>query len=211
MRYLELIARWRRRARLTAVSDPREAARIHVADALLCLRVGIPAASSVVDVGSGAGLPGIPLAVIRDDLRVTLLDADRRKVAFLEAAVRDLGLASVHVAMLTAEDAARTAMREAFDLAVARALAPLDVSWELTLPLVSVGGRAVLLKGPSVQAELARGQAVATALGGGDQAWSEWVLRGGERRIIVTVTKLRPTPARFPRRPGVPRRRPIKG
>jgi 16S rRNA (guanine527-N7)-methyltransferase len=149
--------------------------------------------------------------VIRDDLRVTLLDADRRKAAFLEATVSDLGLSAVHVAMLAAEDAARTAMREAFDLAVARALAPLDVSWELTLPLVSVGGRAVLLKGPSVRAELARGQAAATALGGGDQTWSEWALRGGERRIIVTVMKLAPTPTRFPRRPGIPRRRPLKG
>jgi len=102
-------------------------------------------------------------------------------------------------------------MRERFDLATARALAPLAVACELTLPFLRVGGRAVLLKGPSARAELRDGRAASAILGGSDPQLIEATLAGGERRIVVAVTKLEPTPAEFPRRPGVPRHRPLKG
>ena len=210
IRYLDLLSRWRSRARLTAIADPRAAARLHIADSLICLRTGIPSGASLIDVGSGAGLPGIPLAIVRGDLEVTLLEAESRKAAFLEIAVGELGL-RISVVCVPAEVAARGPLREQFDVAVARAVAPLPVLCELTLPFVRVGGRAVLLKGPSVRAELRDGRAPALALGGSEPNLSEWSLGGGERRVLVVILKREPTPDRFPRRPGLPRRRPIKG
>lgn len=208
--YLGLIARWRSRARLTAVADHAEAARLHIADSLLCLRTTFTPGSSVVDVGSGAGLPGIPLAIVRDDLRVTLLEPDRRKAAFLEGAVAELDLRAAVLAV-PAEEAGRGRQRESFDIAVARAVAPLVVSCELTLPLVRVGGRVVLLKGPSVTVELGGGRGAARVLGGSDLEVSEWTLRGGERRLLVVIRKDHPTPPGYPRRVGVPRKRPLNG
>ena len=114
-RYLDLIARWRSRARLTAITDPRAAVRLHIADSLLCLRAGIPTGAALIDVGSGAGLPGIPIVIVRGDLDVTLLEAESRKAAFLETAVNELGV-RVSVVCSVAEVAARGPMRERFDL-----------------------------------------------------------------------------------------------
>lgn len=208
-RYLELVGRWRRAAALTAVASPLVAARVHIADSLLCLRAGIPSGARVIDVGSGAGLPGIPLAVARPDLRVTLLEANRRKAAFLERAVAELGL-STAVVVRRAEDAGGEAgLREAFDVVTARAVAPLTVLVELTLPLAAVGGRVVLLKGPRIGAELEAAAAAIRVLGGGPSLVVPGELGGGEQRSLVVIRKRSSTPDGFPRRPGVPRRRPI--
>ncbi|MGH2400018.1 MAG: 16S rRNA (guanine(527)-N(7))-methyltransferase RsmG [bacterium] len=209
-KYLALVSRWRRRARLTAVTDLVSAARVHIADSLLVLRAGVAPGASLIDVGSGAGLPGIPLKVARPDLSVTLLEPDARKAAFLELASADLGLA-LRVVAARAEDAAREpSLREQFDLAVARAVAPLPVACELTLPFVRSGGKTVLLKGPSVRHELDGGRAAAQTLGGGEPALIDARLAGGERRVVVVVLKSKDSPPEFPRRSGVPQRRPIK-
>lgn len=209
-KFLGLLSHWRRRARLTAVADPIAAARVHIADSLLVLRAGIPLSASLIDVGSGAGLPGIPLKVARPDVDVTLLEPEARRAAFLELAAQELGL-PVRVVVARAEDAAKeTSLREKFDIAAARALAPLPVVCELTLPLVRCGGKAVLLKGPSVRAELPDGRAAARILGGGEPDLIDARLAGGERRVIVVVPKTGQTPAEYPRRSGVPQRRPIK-
>jgi 16S rRNA (guanine527-N7)-methyltransferase len=209
-KYLALLSHWRRRARLTAVADPIAAARVHIADSLLVLRAGIPPGASLIDVGSGAGLPGIPLKVARPDIDVTLLEPEGRRAAFLELAAHELGLA-VRVVVARAEDAAKEiSLREQFDVAAARALAPLPAVCELTLPLVRSGGKAVLLKGPSVRAEVPDGRAAARVLGGGELELIDARLAGGERRVIVVVPKTGQTPAEYPRRSGVPQRRPIK-
>lgn len=208
-RYLELVGRWRRAAALTAVANPLVAARVHIADSLLCLRAGISSGARVIDVGSGAGLPGIPLAVARPDVRVTLLEANRKKAAFLERAVAELGL-SAAVVVGRAEDAGGDArLREVFDVVTARAVAPLPVLIELTLPLAAVGGLVVLLKGPRIDAELAAAAGAIEMLGGGAPSVVPGELAGGEQRSLVVIRKRRPTPDGFPRRSGVPRRRPI--
>lgn len=208
--YLALVSQWRRRARLTAVADPVDAARVHVADSLLVLRAGVPPNASLIDVGSGAGLPGIPLKVARPDIDVTLLEPEARRAAFLEIAARELKL-PVRVVVARAEDAARErSLREQFDVGTARALAPLPVACELVLPFVRSGGKAVFLKGPSVSTELPIGRVAASALGGGDLVLIDARLAEGERRVIVVVPKTGKTPSEYPRRSGVPRKRPIK-
>jgi 16S rRNA (guanine527-N7)-methyltransferase len=185
---------------LTAVSDPAEARRVLADDALAA--AGMLAAGPVVDVGSGGGSPGIPIALARPDLEVVLLEAQRRRCAFLERASADLE--NVEVVCERAEEHARGAGREAYGAAVAQALAPPPVALEWCLPLVRLGGQVVLLTG---EVELEPARVAAAALGGGPPELVP--LPGSERRSLLLVTKAEPTPERFPRRPGAARKRPL--
>ncbi len=166
-------------------------------------------ARTVVDVGSGGGLPGLPLKLARPDLQVTLIEADGRKAAFLVRACAELGLRDVTVLDRRAEDAGRDGRyREAFDVAVARAVAPLPVLVELCLPLVRVGGRLLAQK---TESEDVHAAARAIELLGGAPPTvlrSPSAARGSG--TIVIVEKTRPTPDAYPRRAGVPARRPLR-
>jgi 16S rRNA (guanine527-N7)-methyltransferase len=165
-------------------------------------------ARTVVDVGSGAGLPGLPLKIARPDLQLTLIEADRDKAAFLVHACAVLGLDGVEVIASRAEEAGHDPrLREAFDVAVARALAPLPTLVELCLPLVRVGGRLLAQKTVGEDVEGA-GRAI-EILGGelvGVHASPSAARRGG---TVVEIRKARPTPPAYPRRPGVPARKPL--
>jgi 16S rRNA (guanine527-N7)-methyltransferase len=165
-------------------------------------------AQRLVDVGSGAGLPGIPIKIARPDLDVTLIEADQAKAAFLVHACAALGLEHVEVVARRAEEAGQDpTLREAFDVAVARALAPLPVLVELCLPLVRVGGRLLAQK---TEAEHPRAAARAIQLLGGDL--SSVKAAPSEARsagTVVVIEKTRPTPVQYPRRAGVPARKPL--
>jgi 16S rRNA (guanine527-N7)-methyltransferase len=185
---------------LTAVRDRVEAQRVLVDDALAAAE--LIAEGPVVDVGSGGGSPGIPIALARPELRVDLLDANRGKTEFLKEASADLP--NVRVIWARAEEHGSGEGREAYGSAVAQALAPPPVALEWCLPLVRVGGRVVLLAG---DADLTQAAAAAAQLGGGEpEAVS---VPGSERRFLLVVPKVEATPARFPRRPGVARKRPL--
>ncbi len=165
-------------------------------------------ARSLVDVGSGAGLPGIPIKIARPDLEVTLIEADEAKAAFLVHACAALGLENIHVVARRAEDAGHDpALREAFDVAVARALAPLPVLVELCLPLVRVGGRLLAQK---TEAEKADSAARAIQLLGGELSGVLSAPSAARSAgTVVVIDKVRPTPSLYPRRPGVPARKPL--
>lgn len=165
-------------------------------------------ARSVVDVGSGGGLPGLPLKIAQPGLEVTLVEADQAKAAFLVQAAARLGLRGVEVVARRAEDVGReSSYRERFDVAVARAVAPLPVLAELCLPLVRVGGRMLAQKTERSEVEQAAraiellGGALATAVPAPSS------LRTGG--TVVVVAKVRPTPDAYPRRAGVPARKPL--
>ena len=160
-------------------------------------------ARTVVDVGSGGGMPGLPLKIARPDLQLTLVEADRRKAAFLVHAAARLEL-DVQVVAERAETVGRGPLRESFDAAVCRALAPLPVLVELCLPLVRVGGRLLAMKGAVEPAD----EAIAR-VGGGPPSTFAAPSGARERGVVVVVPKVRPTPDAYPRRPGVPGRRPI--
>jgi 16S rRNA (guanine527-N7)-methyltransferase len=165
-------------------------------------------ARRVVDVGSGGGLPGLPLKIVRPDLEVVLIEADRDKAAFLVRACAELGLSGVEVVDRRAEEAAREPRyRETFDVAAARALAAMPVVAELCLPLVRVGGRMLAQK---TEGEDVDGAARAIAAMGGAPAVvvaaPSAVRQAG---TVVIVEKVRPTPAAYPRRAGVPARKPL--
>ena len=185
---------------LTAVRDPAELRRVHLEDALAAashVRDG-----PVVDVGSGGGSPGLPLAAARPDLRVDLLEAQRRKCDFLAGAAAEFP--NVRVVCARAEEHGRGEGREAYGTAVAQALAPPPVALEWCLPLVRVGGRAILLAG---EVDLERAAVAAEAVGGGVP--EALALPGSERRSLLLVPKIEATPECFPRRPGLARKRPL--
>ncbi len=185
---------------LTAVHDPAEARRVLVDDALAAAE--LVDEGPVVDVGSGGGSPGIPVALARPDLQVDLLEAQRRKCGFLEQAARELANASVVCAR--AEEHGRGAGRDAYGTALAQALAPVPVALEWCLPLVRAGGRVILLAG---EVDLDAALTASEAVGGG--APELVALPGSERRSLVVVPKAEATPERFPRRPGAARKRPL--
>jgi 16S rRNA (guanine527-N7)-methyltransferase len=178
-----------------------------VADSLVLLD-HLGDAGSVVDVGSGGGLPGLPLGIVRPDLKVTLIEADQAKAAFLVQACARLGLSGVEVVARRAEEASRDPRyREAFDVAVARALAPMPVLAELCLPLVRVGGR--LLAQKTDKEEVAASGRVIELLGGSLEAVSPAPSAARTTGTVVAISKLRATPPTYPRRPGVPARKPL--
>ncbi len=160
-------------------------------------------ALTVVDVGSGGGMPGLPLKIARPRLHVVLVEADRRKAAFLVHAAAELAL-DVEVVAERAETAAHGPHRESFDAAVCRALAPMPVLAELCLPFVRVGGRLLALKGQVEEAA-----AAIALLGGGPAEVVPAPSPARERGVVVVVPKVAPTPTAYPRRPGVPARRPL--
>ena len=165
-------------------------------------------AKRLVDVGSGGGLPGLPLKIARPELAVTLVEADSGKAAFLVQACARLGLIDVEVVGRRAEDVGHDARyRESFDVAVARALAPLPVLVELCLPLVRMGGN--LLAQKTDKEEVPAAQRAIELLGGALQSVSPAPSTARATGTIVVIAKVGPTPSRYPRRSGVPARKPL--
>ncbi len=213
--YHREILSWNRRANLTRVTDLDEVQTRHFIDSLSVVRGLRPGAlgagTKLIDVGSGAGLPGVPLKIAFPALTLALLEANGKKAEFLAELARTLELDGVTVVGSRAEDAGhRDDLREAFDVVVSRAVAPLEVLAELTLPFCRVGGVAVAQKGADVGDELDRaGSAIAT-LGGGESRTHVITPPGSDvARSLVVTDKVTPTPARYPRRPGIPAKRPL--
>ncbi|MFI5168574.1 MAG: 16S rRNA (guanine(527)-N(7))-methyltransferase RsmG [Thermoanaerobaculales bacterium] len=177
-------------------------------DDSLVLLEHLGTAVRVVDVGSGGGLPGLPLKIARPDLSMTLVEADQSKAAFLVQACAALGLRDVEVVARRAEEVGRDPLyREGFDVVVARALAPMPVLVELCLPLVRVGGRLLAQKTEKEDVEAARH---AIEVLGGFLVGVSAAPSGARRKgTVVVVDKVRPTPDTYPRRPGVPSRKPL--
>ncbi len=210
-RYAAELRRWNERVNLTAITGEREIATRHFLDSLRCaLSWGAPPAS-LVDIGAGAGFPGLPLKILRPELRLTLSESVAKKAAFLEHIAAELGLEGVEVTTARAEVLGRDpAHRERYDLALARAVAELRVLAEYCLPLCRVGGRFLAPKGGQIEPELAAAQTALAALGGRIVASEPVELPGVEPRTLVVIDKVAPTPATYPRAPGIPSKRPLK-
>ena len=212
--YLSALLDWNGRVNLTSVTDPAEIAAVHFLDSITCLYAHeFDANARVIDVGSGGGLPGIPVAIARPDLRVTLLESTRKKCGFLEHVIARIPLPGVSVDCRRAEDAGRDPMtRETYDIAMTRAVADLAVVAELCLPLVKIGGAALVMKGPKIAAEIARSGDAISTLGGEPESARRFALptpSGPAQRVIVVLRKVRPTPEKHPRAPGIPAKRPL--
>ena len=211
-RYAVELAEWNQRVNLTAIQKPEEIEVKHFLDSLSCwLALREQPGPRVIDVGSGAGFPGLPLKILQPDLRLTLVEATGKKADFLSHIVQVLGLEGVEVLPARAEEVGQMAEhREAYDWALARAVAPLSVLAEYLLPLVKPDGRALAMKGPGAQAELAAAEAAIQTLGGeAGEALPVQVPGLEAERFLTVIHKVSATPTKYPRRPGMPAKRPL--
>lgn len=202
----------RDRLGLMAPVSAEELVGKHMMDCIIGLRALAPKSGArVVDVGAGGGFPGVIVAIMREDLPVTLLEARRKKARFLEEVAKDFG-GRVRVVCQRAEDAGRSELRAGFDYAVVRALGKTAAVLEICLPLVKMGGALALWKGPRPSEDLLEAGKALELLGGRVSRVEEYVLPGdyGPRTLVV-VGKVSPTDTKYPRKAGIPEKRPLTG
>ncbi|MBQ3156255.1 MAG: 16S rRNA (guanine(527)-N(7))-methyltransferase RsmG [Clostridia bacterium] len=215
LRYHELLLDWNTRMDLTAVIEEAEMIDKHYVDSLIALAVPglIPENGSLIDVGTGAGFPGLPLALACPNLRVTLMDAQQKRLNFLQAVIDDLGVRNVTLVHARAEDGAQFPNhREKYDVAVARAVASLAVLSEYLLPYVKVGGKAVCWKGPALMEELPQGRKAAYLLGGKVQEPISITFPGRDwQHMLLPIAKAAKTARQYPRKAGTPGKSPLGG
>ncbi len=210
--YLEMLQEWNCRMDLTAVADDAEILDRHFLDSLCPLKTGlVPEEGSLIDVGTGAGFPGLVLAMACPGLRVTLLDAQQKRLNFLEAVCAAAGIRNAETVHLRAEDGARKSeMRERFDIAAARAVAPANILCEYLLPYVRTGGYALCWKGPALKEETESGRRAAFLLGGQMEEPIAYGIAGRDwEHLLLPVRKDRPTPKAYPRKAGIPKQKPL--
>ncbi len=203
--YYALLLDWNSRMNLTAITEPADVAGKHFADSLAAAAL-LPQGARVADVGTGAGFPGVPLLIVRPDLGMTLMDGLNKRIAFLKALCARLGV-SAECVHLRAEDAGRMDdYRAKFDVAVTRAVAALPVLIELTVPLLKVGGRSIAYKGDAAE-ELKKSRGALHLLHASAEIVDVQAACG--KRSLVVVQKNEATPKAYPRRAGVPAKKPL--
>lgn len=206
--YAELLVSWNEKINLTAITDPLGITEKHFLDSLAVFKDDIiPQNSSVIDVGTGAGFPGIPMKIYHNDLKVTLLDSLNKRINFLTEVSNklSLGMNCIHS---RAEDGAKKAdLREQFDIATARAVAPLPVLCEYCLPYVKIGGKFIALKGPNEDAK--ESFTAYRTLGAEISDVKEYELPCGDKRQIIVYNKIKETPKKYPRNPSQIDKKPL--
>jgi 16S rRNA (guanine527-N7)-methyltransferase len=210
--YYEELTDWNRRLNLTSITGFEDVQVKHFLDSLTVTLAGQPLVDArVIDIGAGAGFPGLPLKIVFPDMKLVLLESRGKKAAFLEYIVTKLGLADVEVIASRAEEAARfTNFRESFDVVLSRAVAPLPALVELALPFSKVGGVFIAQKKGAVDTEIEEATRAIKLLGGRLREIKAVDLKelAGGRRLVI-IDKVSPTPEAYPRRPGMPAKRPI--
>ncbi len=209
--YADLLYEGLSKARLTGETSLKSIIEKQIFDSLYLCKLIRPCREKLIDLGTGGGLPGIPLKILMPDCYLILLDSNRKKTQFLEEAVIKLGLKKVEIINDRAEVVGHTpGMREQFDLLVSKAVAKMNVLLELSLPLIRPGGKAYLYKGPLGEEEAREAENVLEMLGGAISNQWNYTLPGGETRLIYEIIKIGSTPEIYPRRTGIPAKRPLK-
>ncbi len=210
--YYQLLIEWNEKINLTAITEPNAVAVKHIIDSLSCYdpKIFHPGAK-LIDVGTGAGFPGLPLKIWQKDLNVTLLDSLQKRVNFLTTVVEQLGLENVEVIHSRAEERAKQGLyRERYDIAVSRAVAKLSVLSELCMPFVKVGGYFIALKGAQYQEEINDGKCAIQLLGGEVETVVPIKLPGlDDIRAVIYIKKIKATPHGYPRKAGTPEKNPL--
>ncbi|NCC33353.1 MAG: 16S rRNA (guanine(527)-N(7))-methyltransferase RsmG [Chloroflexia bacterium] len=210
--YAETLAQWNTHTNLTAITDRQQIYLRHFLDALALARFCGTSPSALVDIGSGAGLPGVPLKILFPELELVLIDSVAKKTTFLKHLIMELGLEQVRIVTERVEAFARIPYeRERYPVVTARAVADLRVLAEYALPLLAPGGRLLAPKGADPQAEVEAAIPVFAMLGGRFHSIEPVLLPGLEPRSVVLIEKIAPTDRRYPRPVGTPTRKPLTG
>lgn len=213
MKYKEMIKEWNEKINLTAITEDDEIVKKHFIDSIKAFEfTSLKKSKKIIDVGTGAGLPGIPIKIVSPEIEVVLLDSLNKRVIFLNEVIKALDLKGITAVHGRAEDFAReNSYREKFDVAVSRAVANMAVLSELCLPYVKVDGHFIALKGPAVEEEIKDGNKAVTTLGGKIENIIEVVVEGSDlNHNLVVVKKVKETPKVYPRKAGTAAKKPIK-
>ena len=206
--YMELLLEWNQKMNLTAITNPKEIILKHFIDSI-SIYPYVKGVKTVIDVGSGAGFPGIPLAIICPDVSFTLIDALNKRILFLKEVITRLELSNVIVEHARAEDFAKK-NREKFDIATSRAVANLPVLLEYLLPFVKQQGECICMKGPHIQEGLEEAKKAIQLLGGKLEKVEYFHLVNSEiERNNILIRKVKNTPKEYPRKSGIPSKNPI--
>lgn len=199
-KYAQMLVETNKTLNLTAITEPDEIVSKHFVDCLSVFKfVDFPTGAKVIDVGTGAGFPGVVLLIARPDLNITLLDSTKKRLGFVESVVSGLGLAA-DIVHMRAEEAGKTAEhRERYDIALARAVANMQTITEYCLPFVKTGGVFAAMKGAKAAQELAAAQGAVKKLGGQILDSAEFTLPFCGERTILKVKKISQTPPKYPR------------
>ena len=186
---------------LTALTEPEDVALKHFCDSILLLKYAeIPEGSSLIDVGTGAGFPSVPVKIVRPDIKLCLLDSLNKRLTFLTEVVNELNLTDVKIVHSRAEDGAKKAeLREKFDFATSRAVAQLNVLSEYCLPYVKVGGAFIAMKGKYSEEEISNAKSAIKLLGGKTVKVDTYNLADTSERTIININKLSSTDKKYPR------------
>lgn len=209
-KYMELVLDWNNKINLTAIKNEDEFVLKHFIDSLTVKDL-IKDDSKVIDVGTGAGFPGIPLKIYNDSLNITLLDSLNKRVNFLDLVIKELNLNNISAIHGRAEDIAHLSdYRENFDVAISRAVAQLNVLVEYLLPFIKVGGICICMKGPNASEEIENSKRAIELLGGKIESVNKIFLPESDfERNIVVIKKIKNTNSKYPRKAGMPSKEPL--
>ncbi len=209
--YGNLLIEWNEKINLTAITDPEGVLYKHFYDCILFFKnAQVPQNAKVIDVGTGAGFPGLVLKIVRDDLEVTLLDSLNKRIIFLNDVIEKLGLTGITAVHSRAEEGGNNkAFRERYDIACARAVASMPVLLEYCVPFVKVGGQFVAMKGPSAASEIELSQNAIKLLGVQKPTIICETLTGEEQRAFCIFKKISQTPPKYPRNSGKLKKQPL--
>ena len=209
--YMNLLIEWNEKINLTAITDPEEIILKHFIDSITILK-DIPDNSKIVDVGTGAGFPGIPLSIMNPTLKITLVDSLNKRLIFLQEVVNKLQLKNIEIVHARAEEFGQNKKyRENFDIATSRAVANLATLSEYLIPLVKVGGKVISMKAAEAQDEINDAKKAIEVLGGTIEKIDEFNLPQSDiGRTVIIIRKNKQTPGKYPRKPGTPSKEPIK-
>ena len=209
--YMNLLIEWNKKINLTAITDYNEIILKHFVDSLTINKC-IKENKYVVDVGTGAGFPGIPLKIIRDDINIVLVDSLNKRINFLNEVIKELNLKNIETVHARAEEFGRNKKyRQKFDVATSRAVANLSTLSEYMIPLVKINGRCICMKGKEIKEELKDSLNAIKVLGGKVENVEEFELADNDiNRSIIYILKEKDTPNKYPRKAGTPSKDPIK-
>lgn len=210
-RYMKLLQQWNEKINLTAITDEEGVLTKHFIDSLTILKE-IQDGSKVIDIGTGAGFPGIPLAIVNSSLNITLVDSLKKRITFLQEVIKETGLNNVEVMHGRAEELAKQKeRREKYDFATSRAVAKLNILVEYLLPFVKINGKVLAMKGPKIEEEYNQSKKAIEVLGGKLERICELTLPKTDIvRNIVILKKEKETPKIYPRKAGTPTKSPIQ-